>query len=58
MGNEQIKQELRKCRDLDFNNKELDPYLAKLWTFEDQETFTYKSLFPELGDIQDYDCKK
>ena len=42
---------------MDFDNKNLDPHAAKLWTFEDQEDFTYKSLSGSIADIGDHDCK-
>lgn len=58
MGNEQIKQELRKVTELDFSNKELEPFEAKLWTFEDQEDFQYSSLGHSIVDISDHSLRQ
>ena len=41
MGNQAINHDLRNVVERDFDDKLLDPYLGKLWTFEDLDKFKY-----------------
>ena len=58
MGNEQIKQELQKVTTADFAVRNLDPFVAKLWTFENQDDFSYNSFLLKIAEISKQDCKE
>lgn len=42
MGNQFIKNELRQVMSKDFDDHKLDQYISMLWTFDNQEEFSYK----------------
>ena len=39
MGNQLIKNELKQVMDPEFNDAELEPYAARLWSFDELESF-------------------
>ena len=38
--------------------RKLDPFVAKLWTFENQEDFSYNSLLLKVAAFSTQDCKE
>ena len=51
MGNQTIRQDLRQCTEKSFDDKLLDPYIAKLWTSEDIDGLTYNSISSSIVSI-------
>jgi hypothetical protein len=44
MGNQQIKDSLKKVQDKEFDDNLLSPHLAKLWSFDNDEDLTCASI--------------
>ena len=53
MGNQTIRQDLRQCTEKNFDDKTLDPYIAKLWTSEDTDGLTYSGISSSIVSIGD-----
>ena len=58
MGNQALNHDLRNVQDLDFDPKKLDPFLSKLWTFEELDSIRYKHIGSGIVSIDDDTLEK
>lgn len=53
MGNQALNSDLKNVQSLDFDPKKLDPYLSKLFTFEELDSIKYKQIDSSIASIGD-----
>lgn len=53
MGNQALNNDLKRVMEKDFDDKKLEQYLTKLWTFEDLESMRYKQISSEIVNVSD-----
>ena len=58
MGNQAIKNDFRKVLDPDFEDTQLDPYMSKLFTFQDIDSLNYSNISSNIVDISDHYLNK
>jgi hypothetical protein len=58
MGNQALNNDLRKVTDKDFDDKKLESYLTKLWTFEELESIQIKRINSDIMQVSDQRLEK
>lgn len=53
MGNQALNSDLKNVQSLDFDPKKLDPFLSKLFTFEELDSIKYKQIDSSIVSVGD-----